>query len=162
VLVARQIQLSLSKFLDNTRPLNNNNDLQVELKLENAMIRQTVQLFDLSLMCKHKNTLFASTNPNTVLCDSAVVVDRTLYLFQATIGASHSISQKGISHYFNQNIDNQVDFIKLIYIIPELLYFNELTKKDFSDTQDKFSELSGNFEFCIYLTEFKPKRYSYY
>lgn len=156
MLITGQCKLQIFKFHSHVKPDNSQGE-EVIFNLDAHMFRQTYQLFNVADLCAKKNTLFVSTNPTTALCDSAVVIEQTLYLFQTTIGADHGISQKGVKHYFNQIKSNNLKELKLIYIIPEYTYFNNLDSQEYTKTTDQFENLEYKFIFGIYLAILQPK-----
>jgi len=75
--------------------------------------------------------LFYSTNRNEPLCDAAVVIKESLYLFQMTIGKTHEITQQSLNKYVADAKTEGLCKLELIFVVPHKAKF-VLRQEDFN------------------------------
>jgi len=159
--IAKGAILQLSQFNENKKPTTPSTET-FQFANNSEIYRQYCPNFDVGELNTNKGKLFTSSNSTAKLCDSAVVVDDTLYLFQSTVGTEHGITNKGVTHYFNQAQEHELKNLKLIYIVPQLSYFVRLNSAEYTQIINLYIQNKNNkkltFDFGIYLTELRPKQ----
>jgi len=110
--------------------------LQIQLEPSEPV---PVTSLDVSHLVEHAGKLFFSTNPNEPLCDAATVVtskeEKTLFLFQMTIGGSHEISQNTLNKYMAGAKSNKLMTLVLILVVPFKSNF-ALSQAEFTSNKD--------------------------
>jgi len=111
-----------------------------------------VSSLDVAHLVDNCGTLFFSTNPTEPLCDAAVLTkkEKTLLLFQMTIGGEHGISLNTLNKYMADAKYKKVTNMTLVFVVPY--------KSKFELPRSEFNKVISEQDLCVTIAvlELRP------
>jgi hypothetical protein len=111
--------------------------------------------FSLEVLKSNQGKILHSTNPKSVLCDAAVIVEDTLILIQATTGIDHNLNVDAFKEYAEEAERNKLKKMTLVFVVPAYGGF-KVKPKDLNQALE-FIKIERNFEIKIAVATLVPQ-----